>query len=70
MDVHIDVLCRYFEVEEVRHLFSLRDETVEGGQDGLVEIGMLHVTLVDEEILMRCFLAGGLGLAYESVDTA
>ena len=68
MDVHIDVGGCDLEIEEVWHLHALRHKTVVGGEDGLMEIGVLHITAVHEEIVVAALLPGSLGFADEAGD--
>ena len=66
MNVDINILRVYFKVEEVRHLFSLRNQTVEGRHHRLIEVRMLHISAIDEEELVNTLLAGSLRLANET----
>ena len=66
MDIDIDVLGVDGEVDEIGHLVAIGQKTVEGCEDCLMEIGMLHIAPVNEEILVEPLAAGRLGFAYEA----
>ena len=51
-------------------MLSLGHQSLEGHHHRLVEVGVLHVALVDEEILMCRLLACRLWFAYESCNLA
>ena len=68
MNIHIDILCRYIEIKEVRNLLPLWDKSVESRDDCLMKIRMFHIAVVDEEILMGCFLTCRLWLTNKAVD--
>ena len=70
VDVHIDGGGIDIDIEEIGRLHALGNETVVGGDDGLMEIGVAHVTAVDEEEIVTALLTGGLGLAHEAGDAA
>ena len=57
MNVHVDVRGVDGEVYEVRYLFAFGHESLVGGHNGFVEVGVLHVAAVDEEELSHAFLA-------------
>ena len=63
MDVDINILRLHFEVNKIRHLLTLRHQSLEGVHHGLVKIRMPHVAIIDEEILMRSFFLRRFGLA-------
>ncbi len=46
----------------------VRNQTVVGANDCLMEIGMLHIASVDEEVLMATFLLCRLGLTHKTRD--
>ena len=68
--IHVDIFCRHIEIYEIRHLLSLRNESLERCQHRLVEIGMLHIPAVDEEILMGILLFRRLRFSHKTMDTA
>ena len=49
---------------------SPADKPFESRHDSLVEVRMLHVAVVDKEILMHAFLAGRLRFAHKTVYLA
>ena len=70
MDVDINILRVYFEVEEIRNLFSQRNQTVEGRHHRLIEVRMLHISAIDEEELVNTLLAGSLRFTDETGNLA
>ena len=70
MDIDVDVLGVYVKIEEIGHLLPLRHQPVVGRHDSLVEIGVLHVSPIDKEILMGSLLLGRLGLPDKASDLA
>ena len=68
--VHINVCRLHIEIDEVRHLHAHRQKALKGVHHCLMEIGMLHVSAVYKEILVRPLLARRLRLAHKSADTA
>ena len=57
MDIDINIFGSHLKIEKKRHLLALGHQTLESRHDGLGEIGMLHVTAIDKEILMGTLLA-------------
>ena len=66
MYVHINVTGSHSEVKEIRNLFALRNHSLESRHDCLVEIRVLHVTVVDEEELMGTFLTRRLRFSHKA----
>ena len=66
MYVHINVTGSHCEVKEIRYLFALRNHSLESRHDCLVEIRVLHVTVVDEEELMGTFLTRRLRFSHKA----
>ena len=64
--VHIDIRRVHLEIHEVRHLLALGNQVLVSIHHSLVEIRVPHVPPVDEEVLVRPFLAGRLGLGHEA----
>ena len=70
MYVHVDVTCRHGEIDEVRHLHAHCNHSLKGIHHRLVEIGVLHISAIDEEILLRSLLLCRFRFAYESRNAA
>ena len=70
MDIHINVLSRHFKIDEIRHLFTHRYQSVKSRQHSLIEIRMLHIAPIGKEILMNTLFAGRLRFTYETADFA
>ena len=68
MYVDVDVGRRHVEVDEIGHLLVGGYQSREGLLHGTVEIGMPHIAVVDEEVLLQAALARSLGLAHEAAD--
>ena len=66
MDIHINILRIYIKIQKVRHLFTLRNQTVISSHHSLIEIRMFHVSPVDKEELMHTFLSGRFRFAHKS----
>ena len=63
MDVHVDGLRLYSETQEVVGLLALGNQLLIGRHHRFMEIGVTHVSPVDEQELQRVTLAGILGFA-------
>ena len=70
MNIHIDIGCRHFEIDEIRHLLSNGNKSVESALNSLVEIRMLHIAPIYEEILMSPFLLGRLRFSHKAMNVA
>ena len=68
MDVHVNVVGVYIEVDKVRHLFAFGHKTVVRHHHCLMKIRMLHVATVDEEVLVGALLTRRLGLTHKAGD--
>ena len=66
MDVYVYLFGVHFKVDEVRYLFSHRQQTFESTHYSLIEIGMLHIPSVDEKVLLGSFFPGSFGLSYKA----
>ena len=70
MDVHVDIVGIHLEVQEIRHLHPFRNQTVIGGDNRFMEIGVFHVTAVHEEIVLAALLTSPFRFADESGNAA
>ena len=68
MDVHVNVVGVYIEVDKVRHLLAFGHKTVVRHHYCLMKIRMLHVATVNEEVLVSALLACRFGFAHEAGD--
>ena len=68
MNIYVYILSRHIEVEEVWHLLSLWYQSIESSDNSLMKIRMFHITIVDKEILMRCFLTCRLWFTNKAMD--
>ena len=66
MDIHINILRVYIKIQKVRHLLTLRYQTVVSCHHSLIEIRMLHVSPIDKEELVNTFLSGRFRLTHKS----
>ncbi len=66
VNVHVDGGGVYGEVEEVVGLFTFAQDVAIALHDCLVEVGVLHVAVVDEEVLQGSLFARRLGLPHKA----
>ena len=67
VDIDVNLLRRYVKIDEVRRQLFSRQHACIRLHHGFVEIGVTHVSSVDEEQLLR-LLRCHLGLAYKPAD--
>ena len=70
MDVDVDILGGHVEIDEVRHLFARRNHPFQRQHDSFIEVGMLHISAVDEEVLVGTFFASRFRFTHEAADFA
>ena len=69
MNIHVNISRFYFEIEEIRHLFTSRHQLFVGIHDSLMEIRMTHITTIHKEVLTCSFLARSLRTTNKARNT-
>ena len=70
MNIHIYIMWIYLKENEIRHLFTLWNQTFVGCHHGFSKIRMLHISAIDKEVLVWHFLARRLWFADKARDIA